>query len=105
MQYSPQHIGKPYLLGAIVGVAPHLKQWFENILTKDVYSINELNALFRYQAIQLSPDNVEVRSWLCNAENIEYWIHYFCQKVIPFFSQHLSCYFSSPEQQLSYIGT
>jgi hypothetical protein len=90
------NIHRSTLMGAIIGAAPHLVPWFEQILVKQEYTVEELNTLMRYQIIQLSNDTMAVRDWLCSSGDINLWIHYFCLHVIPFISDCLRGSYISP---------
>ena len=84
-------INRDYLLGATVGVAPHLKGYFEYLLPNPCYTVNELNTIFRYEVIRLSQRNtMAIRDWLCEANNPDRWIYYFCKHVVPWLSKRLS---------------
>ena len=89
-------IHRSTLMGAIIGAAHHLIPWFEAILVKQEYSVEELNTMMRYQIIQLSNDTLAVRNWLCPSADVNLWIHYFCLHVVPFISNCLQSTYVSP---------
>lgn len=89
-------IDRHTLLGAIIGVAPHLVPWFNGVLLKDSYTVTELNTLMRYHLIQLGNNSRAARSWLCESSDINLWVHYFCLNVIPFISKCLGHVYVSP---------
>lgn len=97
-------LGRDYLIGAIVGVAPHLKTFFEAILSKATYTVDELNSIMRYELIKLSPNTLEVRDWLCSSSRIDLWVFYFCQHVVPFISRELNTRYQRPDLMLTALA-
>lgn len=97
-------LGRDYLIGAITGVAPHLVTFFEAILVKEFYTVNELNTLMRYELIKLSPNTMEIRDWLCDSPDTNVWVYYFCQRVVPFISDTLRYRFQSPDCMLEALA-
>lgn len=97
-------INRETLRGAIIGVAPHLIPWFDLILLKQEYTVDELNTLMRYQIIQLSNDTIDVRDWLCKSGDVNLWIHCFCLHVIPFISDCLRRVYVSPTRFLTLMA-
>lgn len=93
-------IERNYFIGAISGVAPHLRPYFENLLTKVNYTVDELNTLFRYEVIKLSNNTINIRDWLGASECADTWMYHFCQHVVPFISRHLQHY-QSPDSMLN----
>lgn len=82
-------IARNTLLGAIVGTAPQLASWFSERLTKEFYTVADLNTLMRYELISLSNNTEEIRSWLCDSDDINIWIYHFCKHVVPFIANQL----------------
>lgn len=97
-------LGRDYLIGAITGVAPHLGTFFEAILQKTHYTVNELNTIMRYELIKLSPNTIEIRDWLCNSPRVDLWVFYFCQHVVPFISRELNMRHHRPDIMLTALA-
>ena len=97
-------IHRTTLMGAIIGAAPHLLPWFDPILIKQEYTVDELNTLMRYHLIQLSNDTLSIREWLCHSGDVNLWIHFFCLNVIPFISNCLSHLYISPTQYVTLMA-
>lgn len=97
-------LGRDYLIGAIAGVAPHLVTFFEAILVKASYTVNELNTIMRYELIKLSPNTIAIRDWLCDSPDTNLWVHYFCRHVVPFISETLRFRFQSPDCMLEALA-
>lgn len=93
-------INRDYLLGAIVGTAPHLKHYFESVLQQPFFTVSELNTLFRYELIKMSKNTMAVRDWLCPSGDTDIWVYYFCKEVVPFISKVYSGQSQSPDAML-----
>lgn len=83
------YVDRNFFLGAVAGTAPHLRPYFENLLVKNTYTVDELNTMFRYEVIKLSNNTMTVRDWLSPSECVDTWVHFFCKHVVPFLSKHL----------------
>ncbi len=97
-------VDRNYFIGAIVGTAPHLRPYFEGLLVKASYTVEELNTMFRYELIKLSNNTIRVRDWLGSSECIDTWLYHFCQHVVPFLSRHLRKQYVSLDSMLNSIG-
>lgn len=75
------------IIGALTRGAPYLRQYLENIIVLPSYTVAELNSLFRYEIIRLTPegvDTIELRAWLYPYPTVNDWVRYVHRHVIPF---------------------
>ncbi len=98
------HVDRNYFIGAIAGAAPHLRPYFEGLLIKASYTVEELNTMFRYELIKLSNNTIAIRDWLGASESVDIWLHHFCQHVVPFLSRHLHHQYESLDSMLSSLS-